>query len=232
MKTLVIPDVHEDMAKVKRALAMFPDLPRVWLGDFFDSFYSTSESVEETCDLLNTILDSEDDLIIGNHCNHYMFDHRYMICSGFDRDKRIHIRSKVDMAKWRKRAKLFHVREGYVLAHAGFHPSLLPKLSREEVLPWLEKRCKDGVDLATAGQYPTMFHAGFARGGTHPVGGPNWMDWMDFEEIPALPQLVGHTKGRAIRQKGESYCIDTALRHVAILEDGNVEIVEVKDASE
>ena len=231
-KILIIPDVHEDMAKVNRILAMYPDLPRVWLGDFFDSFTSTEESTAETCKLLNTILESEDDLCIGNHCNHYMFDHWGMRCSGYDSNRKAQIRSSVDMDKWRERAKLFHAKGDYVLAHAGFHPSLLAKgLNKDERILWLKGRCEEAVERATRGEFPVFFEAGYSRGGGHPVGGPNWLDWSDFKEIATMPQIVGHSKRKEVRQKGASYCIDTALRHVAILDDetNTVEIVEVKD---
>lgn len=228
---LIIPDVHEEVAKVRRILKQFPNvLGRIWLGDFFDFFRSTEESTEETCELLNEILEGDDALCIGNHCNHYMFDNRNMRCSGFDHSRRIQIHSKVNVRRWRERAQLFHVRDDYYFSHAGFHPSLIPQgLEKEERLSWLMKRCQESVDRASAGEFPTFFRAGYSRGGDHPVGGPNWMDWSDFQEIPTMPQIVGHSKASKVRQKGDSYCIDTALRHVALLDNNVVTIVEVKN---
>lgn len=230
-KLLIIPDVHEDIEGVKRIFDKFSDVPKLWLGDFFDSFDSTEKSTQATCKLLNEILERGDLMCIGNHDVHYMFSNAQLRSSGYSMERREIIHSNVDVDYWRRHALLFHVREGYYLSHAGFHPSWFPnRLNAEERLGYLARKAVIAVDEAVNGKYPSLLHAGYARGGPHLVGGPTWMDWSDFEEIPTMPQIVGHTKRAQVRQKGESYCIDTQLKHVALIEDGKVEIVEVKEA--
>lgn len=104
------------------------------------------------------------------------------------------------------RLRLAHASHGFLLTHAGLHPTYLPdgkRRSAEELAAWLEStypriRAIDGV--ATK------------RGGLDPAGGILWRD--DREELEAsVKQIFGHTSREWIRAYrtdagGPSYCID------------------------
>jgi len=80
----------------------------------------------------------------------------------------------------------------------------------------------DGLvaDLFDQEDHP-LFSPGKARGGTQPVGGPLWLDWdEEFTDALPLPQLVGHTVGKAPRQKGRSWCVDCRQTVYVVLQDG------------
>ncbi len=60
------------------------------------------------------------------------------------------------------------------------------------------------------------------------------MDWDEFEPIEGLNQLVGHTRGKTVRQKkamfSENWCADTHLNHFLQIDDeGQVIVHEIKD---
>ncbi len=79
--------------------------------------------------------------------------------------------------------------------------------------------------------------AGFARGGWQTVGGITWLDWKDeFEPIPDLNQIVGHTElqlpGQKCTHNSKNYCLDTRSQHIGILEDGKFRYVETVDVLE
>lgn len=55
-------------------------------------------------------------------------------------------------------------------------------------------------------------------------GGITWLDWDDeFDPVPELNQIVGHTQlrytGEKITRNSKNYCLDTKNKHVGILEN-------------
>lgn len=65
-----------------------------------------------------------------------------------------------------------------------------------------------------------LFEVGPGRGGRNaPVGGPLWLDWdSEFVDDLPLPQVVGHTRGREARRKDRSWCIDASQTCVGLLD--------------
>ncbi|MDP3103820.1 MAG: hypothetical protein Q8M95_04345 [Candidatus Methanoperedens sp.] len=75
------------------------------------------------------------------------------------------------------------------------------------------------------GKINPWLDAGFARGGLQVVGGIIWLDWHDeFDPVPHLDQIVGHTQLNIPEEKttldSRNYCMDTGNKHIGILEDG------------
>jgi hypothetical protein len=64
------------------------------------------------------------------------------------------------------------------------------------------------------------------------------LDWREeFQPIPDLNQIVGHSELRTPEQKSthnsKNYCLDTKNRHIGILEDGELtcmKTIEVLEA--
>jgi hypothetical protein len=229
VRTLVVPDVHEQISRLRKILTLFgpPLVDRVvFLGDLFDSFESgrTEAMVEWFRDAVH---EQRYRWCIGNHDLHYMTPYcRGFECSGYTEWKDVAINHRVDVAHWRSVARLSIPVGRYLLSHAGYHPTMVKY--REVEGPALRLAYADNPKKIIP---PVLSFSGrresFGLTSGDP-GGPTWMDWADFEDIPGLPQIVGHTPDTTVRQKGESFCLDTMLHHVGIIEDdGPIQVVAV-----
>lgn len=221
--TLIIPDVHE---RTDRLYAIKDELEAadrvVFLGDFFDKFGERNH--KNMLRWLCTYLGRKDwDFLLGNHDASYRWPSLYA-CSGYKQQTQSDVDHffGADDTYWRH-FKLFTEVGPYTLSHAGFHPDTLHMKSHEAY--------QLAVDASNGGHYCPMFGAGGYRGGPHPIGGPVWLDFtVEFKDIEGMPQIVGHTSGKDIRQKGKSYCIDNAF-HSYVKHDSDrplaLEIVKI-----
>lgn len=218
MRELIVPDVHESIDRLNRILAMAGKVDHTYfLGDWFDTFQPPR--VEDTARFLEeNIGDPDKTFIWGNHDLPYAYPRvRGLRCSGFDEFKIPIIKHAMDLAI--SHFEFTCMTQGWRLSHAGIHPSF--KKGFFKAIRKLNGQLADN-------QLPPLVRAGHCRGGNQRIGGITWLDWNDeFEPIPNLKQIVGHTRGNLPRQKGENWCLDTGLHHYAILEDGKVEIVGV-----
>lgn len=234
-KVLIVPDVHERLDRLAAALAgRIEKVDRVvFLGDWFDAFGPVDlRRVGQVCGFLNGNIDGlvieadpGDDsatvtvpatFLLGNHDCHYFFNHAGFICSGYEPRKKEVIEANIPQGIIEKFR--IYTRVGpYLLSHAGFHEGNL-HYTRPEVEA-------HQLQIARDGGFSELWGAGYARGGRQPIGGPTWLDWSaEFNHIDNLPQIVGHTNGKQVRTKGlngqlQSWCLDTACHHVAIVDD-------------
>jgi len=230
MVTLIIPDVHEDHLTVERILAAYPAMDRyIWLGDFFDSFETPQDPARAVaCAQIvkRLIHDPKHVFLLGNHDAHYRWVGNF-ICSGYVYAKRQAIAKVLTEADWEP-FRFFTFEQGWLLSHAGFHRTMVPRGRRftPEILASLEG---DALSDAATGitQHPWL-RVGWSRGGNYEAGGPLWLDWREeFKPLYSVSQIVGHTPGLEVRSVGQNYCLDTALRHVGILEHGNLRVQPV-----
>ncbi len=227
MTYVIIPDVHEQHEQLRRILSEMKGAGQfLFLGDLVDSF--VPKQTETMIVLIKELLETNALFCLGNHDLHYLYSSRYLPCSGYTLRKREAIRQNPEMVReWKSRAKVFYELNDWVISHAGFHPTIL-------------KEMEEGYGFRTAcdmalreadqiGGNPTLLQAGHIRGGFHPVGGPLWLDWRDFEPVENFNQIVGHTnQPPTVRWKGQNVCLDTDLQHVALLQEGGeIEIVEL-----
>jgi calcineurin-like phosphoesterase family protein len=219
MKYLIIPDIHERIGMLGRALRFADKVEKViFLGDWFDSFYA--KMAEETAKWLSEHLDDDRYIfLMGNHDNHYCFNSSDFRCSGFKLDKSIVINSILTTIDWRK-FKLFHHDGGWLFSHAGLHPKLWQQFGGS--VAGLQHQADLALDHAFNGGSATghpLWGVGFSRGGWTSFGGINWLDWNhEFQPIPELRQVVGHTQGLEPRSREGNWCIDTNSSHVAIVD--------------
>lgn len=220
MNTLIIPDVHEDVEALTKIKEEYVDhVDRVvCLGDWWDTF--GEHNAKAMCGfILRYISDKRFTWLLGNHDCGYFFKHPYFQCSGYKKDTQ-ELVDKLLPIDVRRQFKLWTEVGPFTVSHAGFHDYTLRYKTPEEH--------EIALDAAFSGGFHSLFMPGSVRGGLG-IGGVTWQDWTyEFADIPKLPQIVGHTRRDGeVRRKGKSWCIDSGLRHVAVVSDGDVEIIEV-----
>ncbi len=249
MKTIIISDLHNRVAWVEEALSspkLQPYDRVVFLGDYFDDFNDTAEDIIRAASWLKASLHKPNRIhLIGTHDIWYRFPWNPEIAaSGNTQEKAQIIKGILDKDDWNL-LKMYHYEQGYLMTHAGVHPSLITayvrERSKEDEMPVLltgkeivDKVIKPATDeaLAHAGtKQSEWIGAGYARNGNQPVGGILWLDWtLEFRPVPHLNQIVGHTElkrpGVKKSRTSTNYCIDTKNKHIGILEDGVLTIKE------
>lgn len=222
MRTLIIPDIHNKIAKVKDLLGRVEYDQTVCLGDWFDNWNDTPDDARRTAEYLIEFLEDPKHLtLIGNHDLPYITGDDRDHCSGFTVEKFAAIRSVIPKHRWSdwlntKSLRIQIVLGNSILTHAGWDQY------------WSQADASEGISYFFGiGNRPEWFNAGRDRGGILPVGGPFWVDFRsldpyDFQD--GLYQIVGHTQNRNVRLKNGAICLDTSLRHYAILEDGKLTV--------
>lgn len=200
MKTLIIGDLHGQVEIAEKALRQ--GLPVIFMGDYVDSFErSISDQIETLIMVLDAVKSGEAQALYGNHELSYLIEG--MRCSGFKPVTEAHM---MHMNLTPLQDYIFA--EGFLLSHAGVTNKLLK--AKNITL-------QDYLDVAEFTQI------GRARGGWDTHGGLYWCDWnQEFSPIPNQPQIVGHTRGKGIRRKINSYCVDC-------LEDGDPQAITIED---
>ena len=220
---LIVPDVHEQIVKLKAILRRYKEvLWVVFLGDFMDTFDGlTWQTFEMVKWLAENIGNPKYTFLWGNHDMHYAFPFDGVMCSGWDKNKLAIVRQHLnDKDHWQKfklmhwigtplgaggeddRGNLIVEPTEWLLSHAGVHPSLLNPilgfdkqslLALEEEAMWKLRYCQ---------QVTSFIAAGRGRGGSARIGGVVWLDWQsEFVPINGLNQCVGHSNGKEVRVK-------------------------------
>jgi hypothetical protein len=215
MKTLVVGDLHGQHEVVDGVLST--GLPVIFVGDYVDSYDRTRAEQKLTLQkVLDAVESGQARALYGNHEMSYL--RRDMQCSGYG--SIISFLMRVE-EKFRIDAQLVDYlwAEGFLITHAGVSETLLE--SREQTLE----------EYLEGGNYSQI---GVVRGGCDPVGGLWWCDFnFEFEPIDGVPQIFGHTRGRRIRKRGNSYCIDcleaieSNERQIVAINDGDVEFINL-----
>lgn len=241
MKHLIIPDIHDKIDRARRIIDREPHDRRAFLGDFFDDFPTGAKAAAKTAAFVKEQLDDEKvDVLLGNHDLSYGWGNAVndFACSGFTKSKWRAIHEVLKWDDWKKfKLHLWipGVRRPWLLTHAGYDFHFLQ--DGQELVSTVDARCEFALRSLHSpnpferGVGHTILGAGTERGGRQHRGGVLWCDWSKFEPPPGADQLVGHTPGRDVRvndfPEAIAVCIDTGLRHYAVIDDG---MLFVKDA--
>ncbi len=265
MKTIIIPDLHNRVDFVELALsspALQPYDRVVLLGDYFDDFFDTPQDAENSARWLKQSLYKPNRIhLIGTHDIWYMFPNNpFMIASGNTEEKSNAINHILTEKDW-KLLKLFHYEQNFLMTHAGVHKYLInsyasqkkhilskyiQNINNQQVInssiqEIIDKIIKPATDDAlihvSRNMNDSWLDAGFARKGWQPVGGIIWLDWIEeFEPIPDINQIVGHTELKIPQSKStqnsKNYCLDTKSHHIGILENEEFTYARTIDVSE
>jgi hypothetical protein len=193
LASIVIGDLHGKIEIAEYFIKNKTHRNLIFIGDYVDSF---DRSIEDQYELLEMVLDAAENIegiyaLMGNHELSYLLPERYQ-ASGYKSvlaAKILHLHNRM----W-KTLKFWKIDNGFLISHAGFHPSFIGKvdyrLSEEDKLIAIEEKIKEIP-------FENFFIIGSSRGGHYPVGGPLWLDWYDeFKNIQRIRQVVGHTARR------------------------------------
>lgn len=208
-KTVVVGDLHGQYELAEKVLESEHDV--VFIGDYLDSFRRTIHDQIKTLDVvLEACREPRVTALKGNHELSYLEPR--MMCSGYKHSTQEAVRDR-DLSVLED----YTWAEGFLISHAGIAKGLLEFLN---------------VDYETYLREKDFYQIGFARGGSCPVGGLFWCDFhFEFECID-IPQIVGHTRGKEIRQIENSYCIDCLEDDswdVLLIEGSKAEIVDLRE---
>ena len=201
-KYVFVGDIHGKVKEVERALVM--EGKKIFVGDFMDSFDRPASDHAKCLTLvLDAIEAGEAEAIYGNHELSYLKPAQHM-CSGYTSKNRHTIfthKSRID--------NLFksHIllAPDFLVTHAGLTKQLWDSYNLS-----LETLQQTLTEWWTNLSSP-VHQIGYNRGGppNNKCGGTFWCDWnTEFQPVPGLKQVFGHTAGKGIRQKEESFCID------------------------
>jgi len=265
MKTIIISDLHNRVDWVEIALSspvLKPYNRVIFLGDYFDDYHDTTRIATNSAEWLKQSLYEPNRIhLVGTHDLWYRFpNNRFIPASGNSWEKAYAIRSVLTDEDWNL-LKLFHYEQNFLMTHAGVSSHLINSyvaqreyiyskythivhnekvldLNTQEVIDKIIKPATDEalIDISNNKSNPWL-DAGYARGGRQPVGGIIWLDWnAEFEPVPGLNQIVGHTEMKVPTQKitddSINYCLDTRNHHIGILEDGKFSYVLTIDVLE
>jgi len=221
MKTLVIPDVHQDIEGVLKIfkaedIDSFDEI--IFLGDWFDSFHEPPRvaSFKDTCLFLRDLVwrnkNSKIIFLVGNHDLAYIYNNKKSgytsvapsityWCSGVTKSKISTFRQvfydKGLKDDWFvKNFKIAHCSQGWIFSHAGMVNSQIPyghtvNQVVDEVIPDVWLNFRNVAYCQNA----LISAIGIARGGQDNTGGLLWLDY--YNEFFASPdigrQVFGHS---------------------------------------
>jgi hypothetical protein len=258
MKTIIIPDLHNRVDFVEPALlspALQPYDHVVFLGDYFDDFYDTPQDAANSATWLKQSLHIPNRThLIGTHDIWYRFSNNdFVVASGNTEEKSNSINHILTEKDWNLVIPYYYEQD-FLMTHAGVHPYIIGQyalknknifdkyikgnnlqLSTQEIIDRIIKPAtEEGLKDVKNNISNSWFEAGFARFGMQKIGGITWLDWRkEFQPIPDLNQIVGHSELRIPEQKSthnsKNYCLDTKSNHIGILEDGELTYMETID---
>lgn len=236
---LVAPDIHLKHNILQNFLNECDYDKLICLGDYFDDFGDNELENKDTANWLkNSLTNPKHIHLFGNHDLPYFSDGNRFFCSGFSFSKNKAVNSVMKPEDWNK-IKTFHLqkinKQPWLFTHAGLTATLFSKYinsidnirDRLNVEEKIFKNHKPPVWTARVG---TM------RGGGMPKGGIFWCDIREFEEIPKLNQMFGHTPTNSIGGPLEplelsdgNWAVDTHLWYIMhIHRNGIVTPVELR----
>lgn len=221
MKTLVIPDVHQDLAGVRKIFQIeksesFDEI--VFLGDWFDSFHEPPKvsSFKDTCLFLRDLVWNNKSnkmvFLVGNHDLAYIYNNKKSgyssiipsltyWCSGVTKNK-IGTFRQVFYDKSLKddwfidNFKIAHKSQGWIFSHAGMVNRQIPyghTIDKviDEVLPDVWANFRNTLHSKNA----LISAVGTVRGGQDNTGGLLWLDYYSefFPSADVGKQVFGHS---------------------------------------
>jgi|APSaa5957512535_1039671.scaffolds.fasta_scaffold08481_4 hypothetical protein len=171
VKTVIIPDIHNDYLTAEKIIKNENPDKTIFLGDYFDDFDDTIQDAINTAKWLVQSLKQENRIhLIGNHDLSYMTDNPNLKCAGYRTDK--HKAIKECDINWNKLKMYYFIDGKWLCTHAGFSNDFFKQLqtkksdSVQKILDFSKKNL-DKIDDENH-NHP-FFQVGFSRGGSNDV---------------------------------------------------------------
>lgn len=209
MKIQIIPDIHTGITRVEKIIQDENADRVVFLGDYFDAFGDTLEETNQVAWWLKKSMDNPQRIhLLGNHDLSYR-NQNYM-CSGFSEGKLFAIKNtKIDLTKLHHYCWV----GDWLCTHAGLSYDFFKAYSEG-------RRVEDFLRELAWKNESRLYDCSVHRGGRNAYGGILWCDYEEFNDIPNINQMFGHTHGSEVRHSvsevSEHYCIDTGLKHYGV----------------
>ena len=193
-KFLIFADIHEKTRYIEKIIKLESPDETIFLGDMFDSFVTTADTVKATCEWLIHSLNQPNRIhLMGNHEAWYRWPLiKEFICSGNTLDKREYINSVIKFEDWKK-LKLFHFDGKYLYSHAGISKVLFSHPIHGITLSGIKEICDTATEYTMSGIAHPILRAGWSRGGNERHGGILWQDWSETKPIIGFHEIIGHT---------------------------------------
>lgn len=213
METLVCADIHGHYEKAKAFLEYRKneDIQKVILGDIFDSYHATDETIIKTFEL---IMNSNCLLTVGNHELPYLRNaHNYFRCTG-NRNNSTFVNL---METYKDRFKACYCIDNYLLVHGGVTKEFGSNFDTiEQCCEWCNNEFDYYKNLPIVPEQLSMiFDIGECRGGYQQHSGIFWTTY-GLEKFDERFNIVcGHTHSLDARRKyndnTEHVCVDNTL---------------------
>ena len=203
MKFISIGDVHgED--NWKNFLNQYTDYDKVvFSGDYVDSFSKSNiEIINNLLDIIEFKKSNPDKvvLLMGNHDIQYALSHPSIdlkhLCSGYRPEMHYDLYDIFNENKTLFQAAYQY--ENYIWTHAGIHRGWYTTFLNEftKIFPDFEGNIADKLNEAYLFELSTLFHVGYLRWGTNPIGGIFWADKNEtwIKPLKDYHQICGHTQ--------------------------------------
>ncbi len=213
----IIPDIHNKWFEAEEIIDKCGADKVVFLGDYFDSFGDTIEITFETAEWLkDSMKKSNRTHLMGNHDLSYRSEPDR--CSGFSESKLwAIIMAKVELSDLHNYCWV----DDWLCTHAGLTRQFMSSLNHKNlfITEFLD-------DLEENYPYRLRQCSNF-RGGADAHSGIYWCDYNEFEDIPNVKQIFGHTHGE-VRQTDRHICIDTWLQYYGLYNTDTKEMKVIK----
>jgi hypothetical protein len=248
---LIIPDIHLRWNVADRIIQQ-ENCDRVWLlGDYFDDFGDTLAEVEQTCDWLLGICENDRiHRLLGNHDVYYFCDNKACRGAGYSREKHYVIQKHFSPRIIQEKFALYGRTRGYLLTHAGFSGRWLKKFSqslidrylqeafqamlKNEVHPLLEIGTDRGGWNEVGGLTWCDWRNFKPIAGVPQIVGhtpDKKVRLAGFERLGDSEFNFGHCVAGSLEESEKStfaldeevsLCLDTGLRHYAVIDEGGL----------
>lgn len=248
---LIIPDIHLQWTVADRIIQQ-EKCDRVWLlGDYFDDYGDTLDQVEQTCEwLLGICEDNRIHRLLGNHNVYYFCDNKAYRGAGYGREKHDVIQKHFSPRIIEEKFTLYGRTRGYLLTHAGFSGRWLKKFSqslidrhlqeafqamrKDEVHPLLDIGTDRGGWNEVGGVTWCDWRNFKPIAGLPQIVGhtpDKKVRWAGFERQEDSEFNFGHCVAGSLGEDekssfalGEevSLCLDTGLRHYAVIDESGL----------
>jgi len=211
MIDLIIPDIHQRLDQARAILERWEDAADrvVFIGDYFDPKprrHGDCAGADETLEWLLDSLERPNRIhLLGNHDLSYRWP-EVLACSGHDEAVFRLIARRAGGEGFWGRFEYCLESQGWLISHAGVHPALFPHVAEGPELVPAALAASEALRRAPD-PLSILLQPGLARGGIQEVGGFPWLDWREeFEPVPGISQIVGHTYDAAAVRR----CVLTA----------------------